>query len=160
VDPMARVVTRVVWTLTGTLARLHSPPSLLLHGLRSQALHHLHAPAVIRRALTTEATLSAAGKEVQRVFKAMSDAKETCSDHFEPSLDAGGKLLLDLGKKGQYSLEVAPGDKLLLFSPITGPKYYKYDPQNRWWAAVDDGHLLEEILVRELMHITSVCLNM
>jgi|EP00900_Chrysochromulina_parva_P019651 hypothetical protein len=157
---MARVVSRVVWTLTGTLARLHSPSSLLLHGLRSQALHHLHAPAVIRRALTTEATLSAAGKEVQRVFKAMCDAKETCSDHFEPSLDAGSKLLLDLGKKGQYSLEVAPGDKLLLFSPITGPKYYKYDPQNRWWAAVDDGHLLEEILVRELMHITSVCLNM
>lgn len=115
---------------------------------------------VLRHAATGTTTPSPASKEVARVFAAMEDAAETCTDDFVPSLDDDGRLLLDLGAKGQYSLEAAPEDKLLLFSPITGPIYYTYDPQNRWWCAVSDGHLLDELLVRELMHITSVCLNL
>ena len=56
-----------------------------------------------------------------------------------------GVLLLDLGDKGQYSLQ-AEGEKLLLFSPLSGPIYYVYDPANRWWSAPTDGHLLDELL--------------
>ena len=78
---------------------------------------------------------------------------------FEPTLGDDGVLLLDLGPKGQYSLQAANG-RLLLFSPLVGPKYYDYDPSNRWWYAPEDGHLLDELLVRELMHITSVYLNL
>ena len=52
------------------------------------------------------------------------------------------------------------GERLLLFSPLSGPKYYSYDAANGWWSAPDDGHLLDELLVRELMHTTSVCLNL
>ena len=117
-------------------------------------------PLLQRRAfLMSDTGPPAADKEVSRIYAAMKDAQETCSDHFEPTMDSDGKLLLDLGGKGQYSLEAA-GDQLLLFSPITGPIYYKYDDAARWWVAVSDGHLLEELLVRELMHITSVCLNL
>ena len=90
----------------------------------------------------------------------MVEAREGCSDVFEPALQADGVLLLDLGSKGQYSLQPAEDEQLLLFSPISGPKYYAYDTSNRWWCAVDDGHLLDELLVRELMHTTSVYLNL
>jgi frataxin-like iron-binding protein CyaY len=93
-------------------------------------------------------------------MKVMMDAREGCSDTFEPALQDDDMLLLDLGSKGQYSLQPAANDQLLLFSPLSGPKYYHYDVDNRWWCAVDDGHLLDELLVRELMHITSVYLNL
>lgn len=75
-------------------------------------------------------------------------------------MDAHGVLHLDLGDaKGHYSLQ-KHGKQLLLFSPLSGPKYYDYDAGNGWWVAPDDGHLLDELLVRELMHITSVYLNL
>ena len=71
-----------------------------------------------------------------------------------------GILTLDLGSaKGQYTFQEFNG-QLLLFSPLSGPKYYTYDAGNRWWCAIDDGHLLDELLVRELMHVTSVYLNL
>jgi len=38
--------------------------------------------------------------------------------------------------------------------------YYEYDPGNKWWSSPTDGHLMDELLVRELMHITSVYLNL
>eukprot|EP00966_Prymnesium_polylepis_P308414 7127283-Prymnesium_polylepis.1 len=87
------------------------------------------------------------------------DGKAACSDTFEPSLGEDGVLVLDLGAKGQYSLQVA-GQQLLLFSPITGPVYYNYDAENEWWSNANDGHLMVELLVRELMHITSVYINL
>ena len=97
--------------------------------------------------------------EIARIHAAFVDGRDACFEQFEPSLDDQGVLHLDLGAKGQYSLQ-AHGAQLLLFSPISGPKYYDYDAANKWWAASDDGHLLDELLVRELMHITAVCLNL
>jgi frataxin-like iron-binding protein CyaY len=96
---------------------------------------------------------------INRVYGVMVDAREGCSDTFEPTLGDDGVLVLDLGDKGQYSLQ-PEGTRLLLFSALSGPKYYAFDSGNRWWAAEDDGHLLDELLVRELMHVTSVCLNL
>ena len=89
----------------------------------------------------------------------MQDAKEACADTFVPSLGEDGKLALDLGDKGWYSLEEV-GGQLLLFSPVSGPKYYDYDAANGWWSNPQDGHLLVELLVRELMHSTSVYINL
>ena len=88
----------------------------------------------------------------------MLEAREGCFETFEPSLGDDGVLTLDLGDKGQYSLQAMGADQLLLFSPVVGPKYYSYDPANRWWCSAEDGHLLDELLVRELMHSTSVYL--
>ena len=97
---------------------------------------------------------------IARVHAVMLDGQAACFDTFEPSIGDDGILLLDLGEKGQYSLQPHEHDKLMLFSPLVGPKIYSFDESNRWWSAVDDGHLMDELLVRELMHITSVCLNL
>ena len=92
-------------------------------------------------------------------MEALNDAKDACSDTFEPTLGADGVLWLSLGSRGYYSLQEHNG-QLLLFSPITGPLYYEYDKENEWWKSPTDGHLLHDLLVRELMHLTSVCLNL
>ena len=36
----------------------------------------------------------------------------------------------------------------------------RHDPENKWWANPNDGHLMVELLVRELMHITSVYIDL
>ena len=41
--------------------------------------------------------------------------------------------------------------QLILFSPVSGPCYYAFDGGNRWWIDPNDGHLLDEKLVREMM---------
>ena len=78
-----------------------------------------------------------------------------------------GELVLDLGPKGQYWLSQVAGQKgqkgqqqLQLFSPISGPQLYRFDAANGWWANEADGHLLHDLLVREIMHITSVYLDL
>ena len=133
---------------------------------------------------------SPAKAEVTRILACFEDAKENChSGTFEPTLGDDGVLWLNLGDKGYYSLQAQPNGQLLLFSPITGvlaappawflergpgrlrgvsaggairagPMYYEYDPGNKWWSSPTDGHLMDELLVRELMHITSVYLNL
>lgn len=101
-----------------------------------------------------------ATKEIERIMSALQDGKDACCDTFQPRMEADGTLLLDLGDKGQYSLQKAGDAQLLLFSPMSGPLYYKYDPENNWWKNSTDGHLLVELLVRELMHTTSVYINL
>jgi frataxin-like iron-binding protein CyaY len=93
------------------------------------------------------------------VHRALEDGKGATSETFEPRITEAGVLELNLGEKGYYTLARAD-DRLLLFSPTSGPKYYVFDAENDWWVSPDDGHLLVEILVRELMHTTSVCINL
>lgn len=89
----------------------------------------------------------------------MQEASEACHETFDPAVDESGMLVVDLGSKGQYSLQVHE-QQLLLFSPVSGPAHYDYDVANAWWYDPSDGHLLDEKLVREMMHITSVYLNL
>ena len=142
------------WSLAPLVPRPAAALSRACHGgwLPTQAAS---------RALSSSAAgdLSQPAVTIQRVHAVMLEAQEGCCDAFEPSI-TDGKLLLDLGEKGQYGLEEASGGRLLLFSPISGPKYYVWDQSNRWWSSPDDGHLMDELLVRELMHITSVYLNL
>ena len=97
---------------------------------------------------------------IRTVLAALEDGRGATSETFVPQLNERGGLELDLGDKGWYTLEAAQGGLLLLFSPLSGPKYYEYDEGNDWWVNREDGHLLAELLVRELMHITSVCVNL
>jgi len=97
---------------------------------------------------------------IRTVLAALEDGRGATSETFVPQLNERGGLELDLGDKGWYTLEAAEGGLLLLFSPLSGPKYYEYDEGNDWWVNREDGHLLAELLVRELMHITSVCVNL
>ena len=110
-----------------------------------------------RRCLATAPETTAAA--IQRLLGVMQEAAESCHDTFNPEIDANGHLIVDLGDKGTYSMQDDRG-RLLLFSPVSGPCHYEFDAGNRWWSAPDDGHLLDEKLVREMMHITSVYLNL
>ena len=109
---------------------------------------------------TTDAAAHAAQDTLRDVFAAFEEARGATTDFFEPQLK-DGELVLDLGPKGQYSLsQVAGQQQLMLFSPISGPQMYRFDADNGWWANELDGHLLNDLLVREIMHITSVYLNL
>ena len=96
---------------------------------------------------------------VERLHGVMLEAAESSPETFVATVDADGVLTVDLGDKGTYSMQAHDG-RLLVFSPISGPCYYEFDAGNKWWSAPDDGHLLDEKLVREMMHITSVYLNL
>ena len=89
----------------------------------------------------------------------MLEAAENTADTFECTIGDDGILVVDLGAKGQYSFQSHNG-QLILFSPVSGPCYYSYESGNKWWIDPNDGHLLDEKLVREMMHITSVYLNL
>jgi len=105
------------------------------------------------------ATPAAAHRWIKKIHKALEEARDATQETFSPSLTDESYLLLDLGAKGQYSLQVE-GEQLLLFSAASGPRYYVYDAENDWWYNKEDGHLLIELLVRELMYSTSVYINL
>lgn len=112
------------------------------------------------RTLSAVASVPAAATRwIKKIQMALEDAREGTADTFEPYMNDEGVLVLDLGSKGQYSLQLE-GERLLLFSATSGPRYYVYDADNDWWHNPDDGHLLVELLVRELMHTTSACINL
>ena len=110
--------------------------------------------------MSTSSSDDLARREIARIHGAFEAGRDACSDTFEPQLNDDGSLVLDLGEKGQYGLQLAPNGQLLLFSPLTGPVHYEYDPENDWWRSPHDGHLMVELLVRELMHITSVYIDL
>jgi len=111
------------------------------------------------RGVAQGTTRSKAALCIQEVYTALEDGKSASAEPFDPQLN-DGKLLLDLGPKGQYSLEETADGRLCLFSPISGPRYYDFDQENGWWSNRQDGHLLYELFVREIMHITAVCVNL
>ena len=112
------------------------------------------------RGLATSAGPETPEVAIRRLHAVMLDAAGNTHETFTPTVGADGMLLtIDLGDKGQYSMQAHHG-QLLLFSPVSGPCYYDFDGGNHWWKDPKDGHLLDEKLVREIMHITSVYLNL
>lgn len=147
--------------------RTASVPSLA----RTQTLRHSasaqrrHASVKAPKAKGEVTDAHVAKAEVERILAALTVGQATLAeisakDVFNPTLGNDGVLWLDLGEKGHYSLQAQPNGQLLLFSPITGPLYYAHDPVNKWWANPNDGHLMVELLVRELMHVTSVYIDL
>ena len=101
---------------------------------------------------------AAAARTIAEVARAFEDARDATTETFEPTLDERGVLSLEC-TAGTYSLEATDG-RILLFSPISGPKYYEWDAENAWWYHAADGHQLVELLVREIMHTTGACVNL
>ena len=101
---------------------------------------------------------AAAARTIAEVARAFEDARDATTETFEPTLDERGVLSLEC-TAGTYSLEATEG-RILLFSPISGPKYYEWDAENAWWYHAADGHQLVELLVREIMHTTGACVNL
>lgn len=142
----------------GARCRLPLAPARPLAAIAQPAPRR--SPAWSARALSSGSAGERQRDAITTILAALEDGKVGCSDTFEPALGADGKLVLDLGSKGSYSLEAAAGGQLLLFSPVAGPKYYDYDEGEAMWRSPEDGHLMVELLVRELMHSTSVCINL
>jgi hypothetical protein len=67
--------------------------------------------------------------------------------------DVGEVLTLDLGpKEGQYRIEISISETMFEYtSPISGKILYNLSDETREWVGVDDGHLFEGILVRDLI---------
>ena len=137
-------------------ALLHAPshPALL-----RRCSFGSDAAAAGRRRLTTAAGPETPEAAIRRLHTVMLDAADSTHETFVPTVASDGILTVDLGDKGQYSFQEHNG-QLMLFSPVSGPCCYTYDGGNRWWTDPNDGHLLDEKLVREMMHITSVYLNL
>jgi len=140
-----------------SLARAAVPRPALAIGI--VAVRPGPLPSPLQRCGFSSSSAPPADAFILTVHKALEDGRGATSETFEPRMTDDGILELNLGEKGFYSLSKAD-DRLLLFSPTSGPKYYVFDAENDWWVSPDDGHLLVEILVRELMHTTSVCINL
>ena len=126
------------------------------HRARTQTL------AVSRRVLASvsepkpaeRAARLAAHDCIQTIYAALCDSQQTTRETFVPTMQ-DGVLNLDLGARGQYSLQ-AVDSRLLLFSPMSGPRYYTRSEDGDF-ANAEDGHLLVELLVRELNDTHGVC---
>lgn len=75
----------------------------------------------------------------------------------DAEFDHGECIFLDLGPlHGQYTLQVDPEQALVhLQSPISGIVQYRHDDaedeDGGAWRSVEDGHILEGLLVRDLI---------
>ena len=93
-------------------------PCLTRHLLATNALPQ---PSLNRTLVSKTVSLpDRAAAELLRIQAAFVDAAEGQGEQFEATMGDDGVLTLDLGPKGQYSLQVMGGQttQLLLFSPV------------------------------------------
>lgn len=106
--------------------------------------------------ITTTTTTQHAHRTIRRIHDALADARETANEPvFElttTEAPAPLALTLDLGARGTYGLEALSAERIRLFSPVSGPREYAWDDSELWFVA-SDGHVLDELLVRELLPI-------
>ena len=71
----------------------------------------------------------------------------------DPEIGNGEYILLDVGPLfGQYTLQVDPEQALVDFqSPISGIMQYYCSTEDGEWRSMEDGHILEGLLVRDLI---------
>ena len=95
---------------------------------------------------------------VDKIFAALAPL-QAVNDPFvltrdrDPDVSNGEYILLDLGPlHGQYTLQVDPEQALVhLQSPISGIVQYYRSSDDDEWRSVEDGHILEGLLVRDLI---------
>jgi hypothetical protein len=71
----------------------------------------------------------------------------------DPDVGNGEYILLELGPlHGQYTIQIDPEDCLIyLQSPISGGIHYFKSLDDDEWRSVDDGHIFQGMLVRDLI---------
>jgi frataxin-like iron-binding protein CyaY len=53
---------------------------------------------------------------------------------------------------GEYTLTIHEGtEQMILYSPISGQYFYSFNPQDERWHSQNDDHILEGMLVRDLI---------
>lgn len=72
-----------------------------------------------------------------------------------------GVFEMNLGKHGIYVInKQAPNRQLWWSSPVSGPKRYNYDLQQKAWRNSRDGHYMYDLLNRELSEILGETFDM
>ncbi len=141
-----------MWASLGP-RRLLKPHALrpLETGLRRRGTASAHTTTT-----TATTTTQHAHRTIRRIHDALADARETANEPvFElatTEAPAPVTLTLELGARGTYGLEALSAERIRLFSPVSGPREYAWDKSERWFVA-SDGHVLDELLVRELLPI-------
>ena len=113
----------------------------------------------IRRVTNAAAFDQVATRLIDKVYAALEPLKAINDPYFlsrdrDPDIGNGEYVLLDLGPLyGQYTLQVDPEQALVHFqSPISGiVQYYCSLDDDSEWRSVEDGHILEGLLVRDLI---------
>lgn len=67
--------------------------------------------------------------------------------------DIGEILTIDLGpKEGSYRIEISEMEHMFEYtSPISGKVLYVLSNETKEWVGIEDGHLFEGLLVRDLI---------
>ena len=97
---------------------------------------------------------SRAASELSRVSKAFIDAFGECSVQVRD-----GEVTINLGPEaGTYKLASGTGkagqEQIMMSSPVSGARWYEWDPTEKSWVSPDDGHHLVEMMSREIVHST------
>lgn len=71
----------------------------------------------------------------------------------DPDVDDAEYILLELGPLyGQYTIQIVPEDCLVHYqSPISGAIQYFKSLEDGEWRSIDDGHIFQGLLVRDLL---------
>lgn len=86
------------------------------------------------------------------IYAALKDMEEA-NEGFVLQID-GEKMTIQVDDRGPYLLEWMPHSDsgyLSMISPKTGEHRYIYDHESTWWVAQIDGHILHELLTREIL---------
>ena len=77
---------------------------------------------------------------------------KSCNDVFEIERDSQSLVLTLAPADGQYSFQIEETASSIFFqSPISGKFQYILSASTREWVSEEDGHLLEGMLVRDLI---------
>lgn len=115
-------------------------------------------PVPIRRVTDPAVFDAQATQLLDTIFAALQPLQAINNPFFlsrdrDPDIHDGEYILLDLGPlHGQYTLQVDPEQALVhLQTPISGVIQYYHDLDDGEWRSVEDGHILQGLLVRDLI---------
>ena len=112
----------------------------------------------IRRVTNAAAFEQVATKLIDKIYAALEPLQAINDPYFlsrdrDPEIGDGEYILLDLGPlHGQYTLQVDPEQALVhMQSPSSGVVQYYCSLDDQEWRSVENGHILEGLLVRDLI---------
>lgn len=110
----------------------------------------------IRRITDPEAFDTVSTELLDTIYAALKPLQEINDPFFlsrDTEWDMGDYILLDLGPlHGQYTIQIDKEQALVhMQSPISGIVQYYKDADDGEWRSVDDGHILQGLLVRDLI---------
>ena len=69
-------------------------------------------------------------------------------------------LTVKIASKGSYRLYAGDNGQLFMQSPVSGLYMYEWDRKNGQWKSATQEHIMEDLLVRELLTMTNSVLKL